>query len=447
MPATVIHSLFIFLVVFSCLFYGSVTSFPQAVIEITCGALVLIWLLDMSLRRKFVFLKTGLYWALGGLVLVVIVQLLPLPEAIIKVISPQAWNYHQRLIPSGYAGSFLAASINPDATAGEMLKLLAYTGLFLVVIHSIETKKQFSLLINALIILGVGISLFGIIQKYGSPERIYWFDPSAAPNTAFGPFINRNNFSGYINMIIPLTLGYCLTNMQLSRRIVYYSCLGVMCLGLFLSSSRGGIIVFCLGLFLFVVLSKCKDSLRSRKASLLIAFFVAVALLVFLLESKMVLARLATLYQKEALFVFGHGYSWLDIIRIWRDFPLLGTGLGTFGFLSSMYKSSFAQSLFTYAHNDALQLLSEVGAVGTFLTVSFFFLFLRTVINEWRQRHSNYAVAVILGGLVSVCITVIYSFLDFNLHVPANAVLLFFIMGLIYRLAFNRFKDELAVSG
>lgn len=447
MPAIVFHSLFIFLIAFSCLFYGSVTIFPQAIIQTVSAALVLLWLSDMVRRKKCVLLKTSLAGILLVFVFLVVLQLIPLPAGIVKALSPQAFFYQQKLVPSGFLSSFLTLSINPDATMGELLRLIAYVGIFIVAMHTVETKKQFSLLLNVLIFFGAAVSLFGIVQKYCFPERIYWFDASATSNAVFGPFINRNNFSGYINMIIPLTLGYCLTNMQLARRLVYYCCLGVMCLGLFLCLSRGGIAIFCFSLLLFVLLSKCKDSLRSRKATLFIAFFVAVPVLIFFLESKPVLKRLLTLYDKDAFFVLGHGYSWLDILRIWRDFPFIGTGLGTFGMISATYKSTLAQTLFTYAHNDALQLLSEVGIAGVAVVVLFYYLFFYGVIKEWRSRHSSYATGVVLGGVVSIITTLVYSFLDFNLHIPANAVLFFFIMGLVYRLCFSRFKDELAVSG
>jgi O-antigen ligase len=447
MPALLFHSLLIFLIIFSCLFYGSVTTFPQAVIQTVSALLVVLWLSDMVRRKKYVFLKTNLISILLVFFAVAALQLIPLPAGLVKIISPQTFLYHQQLVPVGFQSGFLTLSINPDATMAELLRLVSYLCIFIVGMHTVETKKQFSFLLNVVIFFGAGISLFGIVQKYCFPEMIYWFDPTASSSAVFGPFINRNNFSGYINMIIPLALGYCLTTMQFARRLVYYCCLGVMCLSLFLCLSRGGIIIFCFSLLLFVVLSKQKDSLRSRKATLLIAFFVLVSLLLFFLEFSSVFKRLVTLYDKNSICVLGHGYSWFDIVRIWRDFPFTGTGLGTFGAISAMYKSSLAQTLFTYAHNDAFQLLAEVGIVGVAAVLLFFYLFFYGVIKEWRSRHSSYATGVVLGGVVSIIATLVYSFLDFNLHIPANAVLFFFIMGLVYRLVYSRFKDEFSVSG
>lgn len=61
----------------------------------------------------------------------------------------------------------------------------------------------------------------------------------------------------------------------------------------------------------------------------------------------------------------------------------------------------------------------------------------------WFTRHTSFVVCLSLGGLSSVFGTLIYSFLDFNLHIPANALLFFVIIGLVYRLTFAKFSDDI----
>ena len=60
----------------------------------------------------------------------------------------------------------------------------------------------------------------------------------------------------------------------------------------------------------------------------------------------------------------GRGAQWADTFRAVRDFPILGSGLGTYAFHCPFYKTLRTQAVFDHAHNDYLELLSEVGIVG-----------------------------------------------------------------------------------
>jgi len=329
-------------------------------------------------------------------------------------------------------------NIYPHNGIEELLKLSSYIGLFLFVINKIEKKWQFDIVINSIIFLGFTISLFALIQKYSFPDRIYWFDPPKSAGSSFGPFFNRNSFAGYIDMVMPLTLGYSLTEMGLSRRFIYWSSFGVMNLALFLSLSRAGILVYSMAIFFLLLCLWLKNrySAAEMKTGYIWLFIIA-CLLVFLLEARSVLARFNGFFSDDFFIIFGHGYSWIDILKMWRNFPFLGAGLGTFGSISGMYKASLSQASFTYAHNDYLQLLSETGLVGFILVALFFISYFNCVIKFWLKTNSPYIFYVTLGGISSIIGMLVYSMLDFNLHIPANAILFFIIMGLIYKLVSN----------
>jgi O-antigen ligase len=430
-------SALIFIIFSSCLFYGGVSRSVQAWLMIASVGLFFLWVIDMARRRTIAVIKTPLTIFLIIFLFLAIFQLLPLPVKLLKFISPGLQKFNESLLLS----NFLPLSINPNSTIQGIFGLFSYIGLFLVVMHIFETKRELELFINSIVILGVVISFYGIVQKYTSLDRLYWFNPGFSMSNTFGFFINRNNFSGYINMIIPIVLGYSLVNMPLSRRIIYLFCLGIMCLALFLSFSRGGVIIFILGLLVFLILSRVKGVIGSRSVLLWISSFVALIIFVFVLESRNIISRFSTFFNKGEYSVFGHGYSWWDILSIWKDFPLFGTGLGTFGSISSVYKTTPVQSLFIHAHNDCFQLLSEMGILGFAAISAFFIYFFVSVLKEWLGRRSSYAVYVTMGGISSVVATLLYSFLDFNLQIPVNALFFFVILGFTYRIAGLRFKD------
>ena len=441
MTAIIFCSLLIFLVVFSCLFYGSVTILPVTIIETVVCLMLLLWLIDMARKGRLSFLKTGLFFPLLFFFGLVLFQLIPLPIGLIRIISGRTAYLYDNFSPSGITGDFFTLSIYPNITISELFKFFAYCGILFLTINKIETKKQFEWIINTIVFFGVFVSIFGIIQKYTYAGRVYWFDLPGSAVTPFGPFVNRNNFSGYINMIIPLTLGCFLANTSGQKRAIYGISIWIMMLALFLASSRAGMLIFILALLFMLLLSQLKHSLRINTRILVIYFSLVFMLSIFYVDFRYVFRRFIHIFDDSAMSVFGHGYSWWDILRIWRDFPFFGTGLGTFGNISSMYKTTSGQSFFTYAHNDYLQLLSEVGLLGFFCIASFFIFYFRNLIRMWLNRHNSYVVSLVLGGVASIFSMLVYSLLDFNLHIPANAILFFVIIGLTFRLAYSRFVN------
>jgi O-antigen ligase len=120
---------------------------------------------------------------------------------------------------------------------------------------------------------------------------------------------------------------------------------------------------------------------------------------------------------------------WENTIQIIKDFPLLGSGLGTFAQIFPMYRSFYFRGLVTHAENDFLQLASEVGLVGfCLLAMLFLFLFLkgrRRIRSETSpQRHIG------RGALTGILALMFYSLVEKNLQVPVNALLYTFLWGL-----------------
>lgn len=431
-----LQGLLIFIIVFTPLAHASVTILPLTVLETTASLMVLLWCLEMCCKRKLSFARSGFFLPLLLLVILVIFQLMPLPYHLIKVISGKTINLYQNFLPQGLSRKFFTLNIFPDAGIQELIKLLSYVGVFFLVIHKVETRKQLDFIINVIIFLGLAISLFGIIKKFAHSSQVHYFNPREMTGGPFGPFANRNNFSGYINLIIPLGIGYFFTDMPLAKRFIYGFSVGLMSLALFLSLSRSGILVYIFTILGMLTFLRLKGAFRDKiKVSYILAFLVF-CLFIFFLEAEVVLNRFNELFHSDLFVNFGHGYPWLNTLSIWRDFPLFGTGLGTFASISSMYKTLAQQSLFTYAHNDYLQLLSETGLAGFSLAGLFFILYLKSVIKMWHLSQDQYVSCLVLGGILSISGMLVYSLLDFNLHIPANALMFFIIMGLVYRLAF-----------
>jgi O-antigen ligase len=108
-------------------------------------------------------------------------------------------------------------------------------------------------------------------------------------------------------------------------------------------------------------------------------------------------------------------------LRIIQDHPYTGTGLGTFALLSPMYVSWPTNELFDKAHNDYLQLLSEVGLIGFSFVVIWIVALFRSLVSIVRD-DSQHSSLLPLGAFCGCFAILIHSFVDFNLQIPANAI-------------------------
>src|SRR5439155_9063361 len=141
----------------------------------------------------------------------------------------------------------------------------------------------------------------------------------------------------------------------------------------------------------------------------------------------------------------------LDSLRMLRDHPALGVGLGAFGVAYPGYQSVPGDLWLDHAHDDYAEVIAETGLVGAALIVSALWLFVRLAFTgmgksevgsrgtefgsresevgessdsgfpEFRVPSSEFRLLVRLGAAIGCCGLLVHSFFDFNLHIPANA--------------------------
>jgi O-antigen ligase len=120
----------------------------------------------------------------------------------------------------------------------------------------------------------------------------------------------------------------------------------------------------------------------------------------------------------------------LDTLRLWRERPVLGWGLGTF---ESVYPHvrSFATELdIDFAHNDYAQFLAETGLIGFACVLSFVVILLHHGAVRTRNWDVEWAPALSLGALLGCCGMLAHSLVDFNLQITANAAFFYFFVGI-----------------
>jgi O-antigen ligase len=188
----------------------------------------------------------------------------------------------------------------------------------------------------------------------------------------------------------------------------------------FLSASRAGIIVvvleFSLLAFLFQVHRRRKRLVRATAIALL-----AGGMILWLGVSK-ALERFELLAQQgisRELRVAMDKDTW----RIFQDHPLTGTGLGTLIAVYPRYESFYNGTTVDHAHNDFLELLADTAIIGGVCGALFIGLLFRRGFANFQVAAGGSARALVAGPLVGCAGMLLHSFVDFNLHIPSNALI------------------------
>jgi O-antigen ligase len=386
----------------------------------------------------------------------VLLQLIPLPASWVAKISPEklaALHQVQSILPEQH---WIPLSVDPHATLLALCKFLAYCGAFALAAYAFEVRRQRSLLLSGLLLLGCFEAGYGIVQYSTGYQKIFTYTRLFYTNVATGTYVNRNHFAGLLEMLIPLAVARVFYEVYTSGRrreaaagrtegrggrVVFYAFLAiVMAVGCFMSGSRMGIFALLAALVFLGVLGQWRGKRRAWTfgmaiilgCSLVYGFWVGI---------NPVLKRFELLGQEDYVESEGRLPLWRSEIRLIKDYPLAGTGLGTFKLAFRQYQDSEVNNLADHAHNDYLEFACETGLAGALLLwLPIYFLWGLLVIS-FLESQSSYRQAVLLGCAGSVTALLIHSITDFNLQIPANALLFATLLGIGY--AATRRKEVL----
>jgi len=379
-----------------------------------------------------------------------------------------------------YAGRF---TLDPMATREALVKLAACLIFFFLAVQLFQVSgvryqvsgrnssliTHHSSLFFVITVYAFALGLFAMVQFFTSHGLIYWQVRPRAGGWVFGPYVNHNHYAGLMEMLIPLAAAYVLWLPKSNpRRLLFGFAVVVLIASLLLSGSRGGflallaeIVVFAVLLFIwgsrFQVPGSRSGNLKLETWNLKLGVplaLLAAALLFLYIEPGHISRRLAT--------VFGVGVSYdeligdrreaaLSALRMFRAHPWLGTGLGSYEIVAPRYRRQPSDLLWDHAHNDYAEALAETGILGALLIVSSLVLFFRELFRSalgnsaFRIPHSALGSTLDLGpwtldrsrpvdlgpwtldslrfgAALGVCGLLVHSFVDFNLHIPANAL-------------------------
>jgi putative inorganic carbon (hco3(-)) transporter len=386
----------------------------------------------------------------------ILVQLVPLPAAIVAALSPNAERLKDSMQFAAVAehAAWTTLSVHPERTAES----LAVVGLGILsfwisraVFGASGNTRTFC---RVLAVFASTVAIAAVAQKAATPKLLlFTVQPEARSTNPFGAFTNRNHFAAWLLLVSMPLLGYQIARMRIhpprERRwrsvlkefmgsgAVITAMSSVLTFGvLLLTLSRSAIVG--LGVAALAWWRAGKSRMRFERTMLPARFGVLGAVLIVAMAVVDVdgwIRRIEESLTAEG--VFGRITIWSETLPIIRDFWLTGTGAGTFSDAMPSYQQTrfFVAAVqrwahFNNAHSHYLQVAAEGGlllAVPALAAIAALWsLAGRTLgADKGEMFWVRVGAAAGLAGLMA------QSIWEVSLTMPANAVLAGVLGGLL----------------
>jgi len=336
----------------------------------------------------------------------------------------------------------------------SIIRWSVYLLFFLGLTQVLNSQKRIELTIFLILVTGCFEALYGLAQTYSGSNRIWWFKSITDPMAATGTYINRNHFAGLMEMGLLLAAAYAaaLAGRKKKRKIIsdhkaslrvrlsrYLSgeqrfnkrtlilfSGAVMGIGLVFSASRAGLISAAGALLCMSLLFMFRRNHR-RKGFIILFLFLITALYAL---------QIGVEYPVERFRYFDIGIKararlTQKTMDMFEDYKLTGIGVGNFRYAYPKYQAAQDKNVFIrHAHNDWAQFLAEAGITGFCLLLAGMFYYVYRTIKLWRKRTDPFAICLGVAPLAAMTAMAIHSYSDFNLHIPANCLVLTAIMAI-----------------
>jgi O-antigen ligase len=380
------------LAAFAVLAHGAVEPWSEAVLEIGAAILLLVWAFKALTISELKIVWNPLLWPLLAFWVVAAIQLM------------------------------VGVSLVPFLTRIELLKYSALLALFFLFVQAYRTRGQWRRFVWFLLNLGFAVSLFAILQHFTFNGKLYWLRELQYGGIPFGPYVNRNHFAGLMELLIPPGLAVQILGAERRDQLPLVALFTLLPVGaLFLSASRGGIISFVAEVcFLAIVIAIRRREKKVLPAAAMI--LILGTILVSWLGIGRALDRFAT-YKKLESSEGRRVEMFHDTLRIFRDYRVLGTGVGTLQEVFPLYESEYGGLVVNHSHNDYAEALAESGVIGGLCGLAFLLLLFLTCCKILSTDGDAQSFAYHAGALVACLGLLVHAGVDFNFHIPSNALI------------------------
>lgn len=322
---------------------------------------------------------------------------------------------------------------------------------FLHVFFITSATDRLSIVWLLLILAGVEV-VIGTRQFVGNDWLPFGLKRSVETTTvrASGTFVNPAHLAGFLEIVAPFALALAFWGARKTWVRLLAGYFAAVCyFGIILTGSRGSWISALFTLVVLVILSRdlIRRTSRSRfPAGLYLSIAAAVGAVIFALyfmrQNKALSTRI-DLLSDSVTSRSGYDarvYNWLAALEQWQESKWIGTGAGTHYYYGRKYRHEEIQADPVHAHSDYLELLAEYGILGfAGMTV----VLLVHAGSGWRgykiwsarraerPYEPSPELALNIGSLAAFCTYLAHSMVDFNLHLPGNALTMALVFGIL----------------
>ena len=318
------------------------------------------------------------------------------------------------------------------ATSSAFLLYIAYGLVCFLFTQTLSRTTHVRKLVTAFSIYGTAVAMFAVLQALSGTGKLYWLRTPRFGGWIYGPYVNHNHYAGLMEMLVPMPLVFAFSRYAQGRkRWLAVSASAFMGATIFLSGSRGGMSAFAVQIAIFFWLV-FRERTRNRFGLLLCAFLLVAFSSVIWMGGSEVAERISTLRDHKRSDVTADFRLAInrDCLSMFARRPFLGWGLSTFPNVYPQFRSFYTNLLVNEAHNDYSQVLVETGAIGFGIVIWFLAVVLRPAFRKTRNWPSDVNGMVSLAALLGISGILVHSFLDFNLEIPANAMMFYTLCGL-----------------
>jgi len=425
--------------------YGEITQSGTLTLELFAFTTFALTFLGHPRVARMAGVKTTIA-ALIGITLLGVVQLLPLRVGLSATIYRDAAS---TLNAFGRPAPMPRISIAPTETWDTILLTLAYVALFVSAILLLRSRTRRRLFIA--VFLGSAVLQIVVAAAFRDSDRIH------------GSFVNPNHFAGYLDIALAVAFGVLWREvlhyrdgaqrlsqrakrfenvfMRISLRVVLW---GTIAAGIGVTQSRAGILVAVLVTLVLLSIAPLHPRINRRRWS----FAGAGAAIV----GAAIGFTILTVRQQPVIRFLGSDPRdpasdlrltlWRLSIDAWRNFPILGSGLGTFREAFRRVQPREFNYYVEFAHSDSLQLLVTGGVIGLALGALAWIALMVALLRRWHREERREESAMLLAAFAAMLSLTLHGLVEFNLSIPAIPATLACVAGFGWAAAQGSEEDE-----
>lgn len=381
-------------------------------------------------------------WLLAAFLTWTGIQLIPLPCSVLQIIAPHA----AQLLATSDPADFTSIALDPDLTAKALLKGIAYISIMLLMLTLMDSHRKIRWFAYTVLAAGLFQAAYGSYMALSGIEYSFFIEKERHLNSATGTFMNRNHLAGFLEMSLAVGIGLMISTLSNARALGWRNQLHklletlispkalirltliIICIGLILSKSRMGNSAFFSSLFISGMLFLLISRHAARSTSIFLVSLIVLDIL--LVGSWIGIGKVVQRLEDTNMLTEHRDEVARDTLTMIAEQPFTGIGAGNFSSVFPNYQQADIGEHYYHVHNDYLEFISESGLIGLLpLALAVLYCLFLTV-KTMRQRHSPLMLGMAFAAFMGILSILIHSTVDFNLQIPANAVMFLLLMSL-----------------